>query len=79
MALLVDVVRYRPVQRDDPVEMELALEPTWYDFIGATWRSNRLYSDPMLGHIYPDQISQNRYIESYDALVVSGFTRNSGP
>lgn len=79
MALLVDVVRYRPVQRNDPVKMALALEPTWYGFIDATWRSNRLYSDPMLGHIYPDQISQNRFIESYDTLVASGFSGNSRP
>lgn len=79
IALLVDVVRYQHVQRDDPVAMAVALEPTWYDFIGATWRSNRLYSDPMLGHIYPNQVSQNRHIEPYDALMLSGFTGNSGP
>ncbi len=79
MSLLVDVVRYRPEQRDGPVEMAMALKLTWYKFIGATWRSNRLYSDPMPGHIYPNQISQNRHIESYDALVALGFTRNSKP
>ena len=61
ISLVIDVVRYRPVGRSYPVDLALALEPTWYAFNESTWRSNRLYSDPMLGHIFPYQVSQNSY------------------
>lgn len=53
ISFLVDVIRYRAINRNYPVEVAQALEPERYDFFEATWRSNQLYYDSMLGHIFP--------------------------
>jgi len=70
ISLVIDVVRYRPVERNYPVDIALALEPTWYAFDESTWRSNRLFSDPMLGHIFPYQVSQNSYEDTGNAVDI---------
>ena len=53
LSFLLEVLRFRRMNRNYPVDLIMALEPNRYDFFDATWQSNRLYQDIMLGHIFP--------------------------
>lgn len=47
ISLMIDIIKYCPIQSNLAQDKALAPKATLYDFTDATWRSNQLYTNPM--------------------------------